>query len=582
MPVPDSMPTIRPVPDTDLEAVPDSVLASLWGIGDVPWLWATRIRILFVIDGRIDQTSSREAFGLGPVLDTLRNRWFAWWVRFTVHVVDRDTPSSFRFTQAGFNLNDYDQVWFFGDWPGVDANSPTVTDDLIGRSQYSPMDDDELKILAEWMERGGGVFAAGDHMLLGASMCSRIPRVRTMRKWTRAQGVPAFRDADRHETLVHTTLGPDVEEGDRWPQRIYPVLRFDTSSPFSWGGIPHPLLCGESGVIDHFPDHMHEGAVVDDGEVELDNPLGIPGYEGDEYPFVPLVLDPGDRLAGLVGESTLAGGLGGPGGRPGQFGVRPVPHVIAHGLTTNRDASPQRFGMVSAYDGESAEVGRVVVDSTWHHWFSMNLVGLRDLAPAYYRGMQNYYRNVGLWLATPQQRASMLIAATWGVLVGKQPGAFSNAFSIWELGERVVDVIGRTAPQCILSTLVNAVAWKSAVFEPGATDMTKNPSLMPSAALVDRAIVGGIASGLMDAAHHHINERAHGRESRLDEDAIRRGGLAGLEAGKRALGDVLARDLAELSALGDELNDRSGAHLVRDILIGPARGDHDAEGSQGT
>jgi len=174
---------------------------------------------LFVIDGRISEGSGAEEFGLGPVLQTLRNRWFAWWVRFSIQVVRRDPPTSFRFTQAGFNVNDFDQIWFFGDWPGLDANPPTVTDDIIGRPQYSPMGDDELKIIAEWMERGGGVFAAGDHSLLGASMCSRIPRVRTMRKWTRAQGVPSFAQADRHETLVHSPQGALAQEGDRMAAR---------------------------------------------------------------------------------------------------------------------------------------------------------------------------------------------------------------------------------------------------------------------------------------------------------------------------------------------------------------------------
>ena len=34
------------------------------------------------------------------------------------------------------------------------------------------MTDGELKVLAEWMDAGGGVFATGDHAYLGASMCS--------------------------------------------------------------------------------------------------------------------------------------------------------------------------------------------------------------------------------------------------------------------------------------------------------------------------------------------------------------------------------------------------------------------------
>lgn len=574
MTAPGSSMSIRSVPETDVESVPDSALRGLWGIGDVPWLWGTRIRILFVIDGRVSEGSGAEEFGLGPVLNTLRNRWFAWWVRFSVQVVRRDPPSSFRFTQDGFDPDTFDQIWFFGDWPGLDANPPTVTDDIIDRPQYSPMGDDELKILAEWMERGGGVFAAGDHSLLGASMCSRIPRVRTMRKWTRAQGVPSFADEDRHETLVHSAQGALAQEGDRWPQLIYPVLRFDTTVPFNLGGIPHPLLCGEHGVIDHFPDHMHEGSVVEDEDVELDRPLGIPGFDGVEYPTAPLVIGPTHDISAAAhgGLAGLAGGPG-PGEVAGPFGIRPRPHMVAHGLTTNRDAQPKRFGLIAAYDGDAAEVGRVVVDSTWHHWFSMNLVGFRDEAPGFYRGMQNYYRNVALWLATPEQRASMLLAATWGVLVGKQPGAFSQSMRIWELGERVVDVIGRTAPQCIVSELVAAVAVRRSGREPGVgAAMADRPILMPGASIVNQAIVGGIASGLLDSAHRHIVERALGRDSRLDEDSIRRGGLDGIGAGKRALGELVAQSAAVLAGLADELSDRSGGGLAGEIPVGPGYG----------
>ena len=324
---------------------------------------------------------------------------------------------------------------------------------------------------------------------------------------------------------------------------------------------------------------MHEGAVVDDDDVELDKPLGIPGFDRDEYPAAPIVLDPGDRLdSGLVGGSGVAGRAG-PIGDPGPFGVRPRPQVIAYGLTTNREAIPKRFGMVSAYDGDSAEVGRVVVDSTWHHWFSMNLVGLRDQAPGYYRGMQNYYRNVGMWLATPEQRASMLLAATWGVLVGKQPGAFSKAMGIWELGERVLDVIGRTAPHCIVDELVSTFALKRAGSAPGARVAAKPPILMPSASIVNQAIVGGIAGELLDSAHHHIVEQAQGRETRVDEDALRRGGLEGVVVGKRVLSEVAAHSATELARLADELSDGSGAALARDIPIGPGYGDHVVDGS---
>jgi hypothetical protein len=33
------------------------------------------------------------------------------------------------------------------------------------------------------------------------------------------------------------------------------------------------------------------------------------------------------------------------------------------------------FGTVGVYDGHQANVGRIAVDSTWHHFFDINLIG---------------------------------------------------------------------------------------------------------------------------------------------------------------------------------------------------------------
>ena len=507
----------------------------LWGIGWVPWLWAVDIRILFVIDGRITQGYTDYEFGLGPVLDTLRAS-FAWWVDLSVRVVVRDEPHSFRFTQDGFDIDDFDQVWFFGDWPGEDANFSDVTDDIIQRAEYSPLDDAELRIVAEWMERGGGVFATGDHSLLGASMCSRIPRVRNMRKWTRAQGVPSFGEEDRHETLVHVQSGILSWEGDRWGQQIWPVYRHRSHGPFYYQRFPHPLLCGRTGVIDRFPDHMHEGGVIEDDAVRLRDPLGIPGYAGEEFPVIPSVFE-GARA--LVADP---------------FGVRPRPQVIAHGLTSNTDAEIRRFALIGVYDGDPVRIGRVVVDSTWHHWFSMNLLGFQAEAPVLYRQMQDYYRNVGLWLATPRQRAYMLFAATWGALVGTQPGAFDRVMGIWELGERVVDVIGRTAPQCIVAELVAtflSVEDSPALPDPPLPDSRRPARLRPPVSLVNEAVMGGVALELVDLAHRHFKERAHGRSSVVDVEAVRRMGFQGVSAGVRELAATYAENAKNLGSVRD-------------------------------
>ena len=384
------------------------------------------------------------------------------------------------------------------------------------------------------MSRGGGVFAAGDHSLLGASMCHRIPRVRTMRKWTYAQGVPSFGEPDRNETLQHVRyISALDEESDQSPQRIFPVYRGPglASTPFV-GRWPHPLLCGHAGVIDRFPDHMHEGSVIEDDEVELNSPLRIPGFDGVEYPHARL----GPR--------------------------RPRPQVIAYGLTTNLGSAPRRFPLISVYDGDPVSIGRVVVDSTWHHWFSMNFVGLQAQAPDVFRGMQDYYRNVALWLSSPLKRASMLLAAIWDGLIGVHPGAFDAALGMWGLGERLVDVIGRSAPQCFVDESVPTLlrTAESSVSQQGSR-------LEPSQRMVNEIMVGSIAMSLVGLSQHHLVEHAQGRSTQLDGDTIRDQCRVGAADGIRALSAALAEGEVRFKALREELEAVRGLELLDGLSV---------------
>jgi hypothetical protein len=420
-----------------------------WGVPSTPALWPVVLRILFVIDGRISTTTAPGVFGLGYVLQTLRDNNYAWWVQFQVQVVRRDQQTTlppptqfpdtnytvgdppafeivnFRFTEANFNLDDWDQVWLFGDL-----------------SADFPLEHCEVKLLAEWMDRGGGVFATGDHYNLGASMCSRVPRVRTMRKWTPEQGVPPQYGGSRNETLQPSTGGEEFWEGDTIPQPIEVVQRPRLTEGVFSNWFPHSLMDTPNGVITTFPDHMHEGQVIDDNQVVLDSSLDIPGYAQPEYPYWEPVIS-GGAARRLPGE---------------ELRFRPVPHVVAYGRTTNQFFSTRRFGLVGSYDGDSVGLGRVVVDSTWHHWFSYNLHGFVNDGPdIYYQRMQYYYRNIGVWLATPAQRQAMLYAAGWGLVIS-DPMAFplGSSQSLWAAGRRAQDVMARTISPSMLLQLVSS------------------------------------------------------------------------------------------------------------------------------
>jgi len=507
-------------------------------------MWAPRLRLLFLTDGRITSGHGPMEFGLGPPIDTLQDRLAVPWLDLSVDVVDRDplhtssvTVEGFRLTRDGFDLDAYDQVWMFADQPSEQpAESQSTPDSVALEEQYAPMSDAELVVLARWMDAGGGVFAAGDHSFLGASMCSRIPRVRTMRKWTHAQGVPSLDTPERHETLQPDLPGfYDRWEGDQYPQPVIPVFQ-NLAGSFSVSRlVPHPLLCGPHGVIDRFPDHMHEGSVVEDADVQLDLPLDIAGYDRPEYPPNRPVATPAAVGGTLPGPVPL---------------VRPVPHVVAHGITTNRDAPPRVFAIVGAYDGEGAGVGRIVVDSTWHHWFSLNLGGFIAEAPLIYEQMQWYYRNIAIYLATRAQRAQMLFAAIWNAMIGSYPGAFSRGFSVWESGQRAVDVLGRDTPQCLVSALVSSVmppVYPVAAPAGGAPVPGAHPDL------INAAVTGAIALEMVEQVNQLLLHRAKGRPVQIDQAEIIEQGWAGVAHGHHVLAQALHEQASAQEALLDAL-----------------------------
>ncbi len=433
-----------------------------------PNLAPCRLKILMVVDSIggefLNISFSFSNFGLSATLDTLRTNP-EFFVRFDVTRAHRQTDTSkpdpdtqpgaherygphfekFRFTQPGFNIDDYDQVWLFG-----------IREDPDDAERLT---DEELGVLAAWMDRGGGLFAAGDHAQLGASMCSRVPRAATMRKWTREQGVPPAEGPTRHDTLRrgHDSFYDFDDESDDTPMEIL-LKYYDLASwsPFRRRRAPHSLLCGSTGPIDVLPDHPHEGEVIDEATIDLGRTFGpFAGYGGAEYPS--------------------AGG------------AQPSPEVIAwaqvrpdHTNDSDRNkqaANPKTFGVIGAYDGHPVDRGRVAVDSTWHHWFDVNLTGrlvrylntepqslenpktLGFLATpagrAQYARIQNYFRNTAIWLASKPKQRCMALRAIWGCVL-RYPAAerLHPDLPIWELGQVARDVIGQRASQCLVTEWV--------------------------------------------------------------------------------------------------------------------------------
>ncbi len=276
------------------------------------------------------------------------------------------------------DLSIYDEIWLFG--------VKVEGEDLLPKP--------EVDAIVRFMQAGGGVFAVGDHGTHGRPLCGGIPRVRSMRRWSLSQE-PISPDMD-DSRKIDTVVGDECL--DAIPQTILPRIY---RSPYDWAGAqrssPHPVLCGPLGPISVLPDHKHEGLVEVPENLDATYELGKKVVQ--DYPHL--------------------------GGQP------LAPEVIAKALN-QRDGSC--FGAIGVFDGHllKSQIGRVAVDSTWHHFVNMNLNQFRchhdSVVAALERGIvpnprrlkvaehyiqiRAYFRNLTRWLAKPSTQRCLF----WRVL----------------------------------------------------------------------------------------------------------------------------------------------------------------------
>jgi hypothetical protein len=390
---------------------------------DILW-WLGRINVLLVMDGIAhsahfasfgpgDQNPNPNTgdafFGLSEFVRVIESGFFP---RFKVTKAHRDTDvngaadiENFKFDAV--DLSAFDEIWLFG------------VADTGGTA--NPMTDSELVALTTFMNGGGGVFATGDHADLGVELNGRVPRVRSMRKWWFPNPGP------NGEPVAPPPIGAARIETTQLPPGQTQVLFDDQSDdipqPLSlrWYSIslsrlilkiyPHPVMCGVNGPIEVAPDHMHEGEVI--VPWDLNATLTFAGQNFVEYPadaqgkqWPPQIIAWG-RVLAETNVSTEGAHVGDPGDV----------------------ANPRAFGVVGAYDGQRVGVGRVVVDSTWHHFFDINLIG-DPIAPApktlgfkasasgqaALADIENYYRNIAFWIARPRALWQLFPAIAWAAL----------------------------------------------------------------------------------------------------------------------------------------------------------------------
>ncbi|HJU04401.1 MAG TPA: hypothetical protein VJ692_04560 [Nitrospiraceae bacterium] len=445
------------------------------------WWRRCPVKVLIVTDGSLN--FGEDDFGLSTFIRVLKNDAPSR-VRFDLtlahirNVSDAEMLASepgianrikeFRFDNAAHFTSDmYDQIWLFG----IEASYAGMT----GRGPFLAAA--EINAIHAHMQRGGGVFATGDHGFLGQALCGGLPRVRGMRYWGDfpsssnnlnqvSMTGPLRNDTNQEGHDLGTSFS---DQSDDVPQRL-DLLLYSTYVGFLRNArYPHPLLCGRMGRIDVFPDHPHEGEC----RVPPDVTQSFGG--ADEYP-----LDAG--------------------------GTRIVPEVIAWSRVpagnTTRSSGPNplksptdahTFAAISAYDGHRAGVkGRVVCDATWHHFVNVNLIGVLesgifdefgnpDEDPSKHNGflsspsglaalnkIKNYYTNIGVWISPPDKHACFNRLIWWEVLYADRiveatltsPDISLEripASTLMHIGIHARDVFARRASQC--QTLEWLIDW---------------------------------------------------------------------------------------------------------------------------
>ena len=319
----------------------------------------------------------------------------------------------------------FDEIWFFG---LHQANTERFSLGVFRGGPDSELSADEIDELNNWMKveggSGGGVLMTGDHnnpappnwlrngsaetaaepefLGLGRAIGRCVPRAGELRKW---EGPPSSRAEDCLNTLTSAGF-----QTDRVPQQLIHISVNADGEPDPKGQ-PHPLFFYQRGCfIDIFPDHRHEGKLV-----------------------IPDVLN-----------TTVW-----PVGKNGQ----PRPCIVAFG-TDKRTGD--KIGLVTAYDGDRAGVGRIVADSSWHHYVNINLKGFPHPAPPLSDSdkIGQFYGNLAIWLAPIHKRRQMAQAmyrelADYTLLLDPHNNPIRT-------GEIAYSLLGRSTSPCEMHELLRA------------------------------------------------------------------------------------------------------------------------------
>ena len=189
----------------------------------------------------------------------------------------------------------------------------------------------------------------------------------------------------------------------------------------------------------------------------------------------------------------------------------PRPEVVAWATGAGTSVGP--VGAVGIYDGHKARsprsselVGRIVVDSSWRHWFDsyhQAPMQIADNTAATDFSLADYYHNIALWLAPPAVQRTMLLHAIWGGVTRSPLVEDLNLRqTIWQLGARTREALGKRVNLCMLRDWLQDL-YPSQVLEPWrriADDDTRTCLISPPLELLEISSLGGIVREMLSLA----------------------------------------------------------------------------------
>lgn len=257
--------------------------------------------------------------------------------------------------------------------------------DAFSPGEYWPTQRDAI---AAFMEAGGGVFATGDHDAHGFAMCGNLPKIRQMRYWG-AGNAPKWGE-DAISTIAPTIT---AAEDDLFSKPVFP----DQARP-----TVHELMrLSSGGAIRWLPDHAHEGQLN----------TGSTGIAANYSDFSDAQREH----------------------------IKYVAWTIAWGISAGVTSSPRAVPVVRCWTPEPGNgAGRIVVDSTFHHWLGFNVENL--MIPGQEERLEHwtsYALNIATFLAA-QERVDSIGRELVSKL--KQLGPIANSLRNHHEEQNVGDV----------------------------------------------------------------------------------------------------------------------------------------------